>query len=148
MKVERFSRSGAHGGGQPATTFVRSGASDGFVRSLLASDAELERRDMDRLFETVVRLGDSLVTVRSLDAVRAYRQAIARVVDAVVRRSLTVRSGTFSDAQGRQKQYLTVEEIDRRLLDMWQAIVEGQADSLAMLRLVGEVKGLLLSLRT
>lgn len=148
MKVERSSRSGVRGSRHQGTTLAKSGNADGFVMSLLASEDDLSRRDIDRMFETVVRLGDSLVKVQSLDAVRAYRQAVAKVVDAVVRRSLAVRDGVSSDNQGRQKQYLTVEEIDRRLLDMWQAIVEKQADSLTMLRLVGEVKGLLVSLRT
>ncbi|MHB1684180.1 MAG: DUF327 family protein [Bacilli bacterium] len=147
MKVERSSRSSVRGGVHPGTGFVKSGDPDEFVMSLLASDTALARRDMDRMFETVARLGDALVREQSLGAVRAYRQAVAQVVDAVVRRGLSVRDGIFNDRHGRQTQYLTVDEIDRRLLDMWQAIVEKQSDPLTMLRLVGEVKGLLMSLR-
>jgi len=106
-----------------------------------------DEAELDLLFGDVTQTGEVLITEQSMEAVELYRKAVRRLVEHVVKQGLHVVSGSVADRTGRRKLYMTVDEIDKRLLEMAQSIMLKQHNALNILRDVGEIKGLLISLR-
>ncbi len=121
---------------------------DLFQVLLEEAGTDQQKAELDRLLQEVNQKGEVLVASQSLDAAYAYRQAVKKYLDILVKGSLVVSSQTSTDRFGRQKMYAVVQEIDRQLIDLLDLAITDQKEPLQLLKIVGEVKGLLISLQT
>ncbi len=124
-------------------------ASDSELFRSLLDEAEggQQRATLERLLQEVNQKGELLVSTQSLDAAYAYRQAVKQYLAILVKGSFGVSSKYSTDRLGRQRVFAVVQEIDKRLIDLLNIAVADQNEPLQMLRIVGEVKGLLISLQ-
>lgn len=118
-----------------------------FATLLDATVSRREEAELEQLFEEVTAAGEQLVTEGSLDAAFRYKGAVKRLIERAVKQGLQTGSAVAVDRAGRRKQFLTVDEIDKRLLALTDAIMGKQKEPLDLLNVIGEIKGLLISLR-
>ncbi len=148
MKIERKTSGSAKLRGERDYALSHKEVSEEFL-TLLAQDKALMAKDeIDSMVTQVQNLGDALVYSQSFSTVQAYRMAVKKLVDHIVKNGLAVKNEALSDTRGRKKLYATWEEIDGHLLALLQQALQNQLEPLAILHVVGEVKGLLISLQT
>lgn len=148
MKIERKTSASAKARGEWEHALSPKGTSEEFLALLTQEKALTAKDEIDSMVTHLQSLGDALVYSQSFSAVQAYRMAIKKLVDRIVKNGLVVRNEAFSDTRGRKKLYATWEEIDGHLLALLQQALQNQLEPLAILHVVGEVKGLLISLQT
>ena len=148
MKIENNSRRTIRGRPLRDSTGTRSPIPDDFTSELQNASQKQTETELDQMFAKVFLNGEQLVVAQSMDAVDRYRKSVKRLVEHIVKYSLNVSNTTVSDRSGRNKLYSLVEEIDRSLLEILMATLQKQKEPLQILQIVGEIKGLLISLRT
>ena len=148
MKVNRFGSQGVKTDRVSRSESGKAHEPDLFRSLLDEAGAGQQKAELDRLLQEVNEKGNQLVAAQSLDAAYVYRQAVKQYLDVLVKGSLAVASNTTTDRFGKQKLYTVVQEIDRRLIELLDLAITDQKEPLRLLKIVGEVKGLLISLQT
>lgn len=147
MKIDQQAR----GSSVPSTVQTgvgqRAGSAQGFATLLDSAVSRREEEELDQLFDEVTATGEQLVTEGSLEAALRYKQSVKKMMDRVVKQALQTTGAVAVDRTGRRKQFLTVDEIDKHLLALTEAMIGKQKEPLDLLHLIGEIKGLLISLR-
>ncbi len=148
MKIERKTSGSTKVRGDREYAFSHKEVSEEFLALLTQEKALTAKGEIDSMVTQVQNLGDALVYSQSFSAVQAYRTAVKKLVDHIVKNGLAVKNEALSDTRGRKKLYAIWEEIDGHLLSLLQQALHNQLEPLAILHVVGEVKGLLISLQT
>ncbi|MFA9556021.1 YaaR family protein [Evansella sp. AB-rgal1] len=87
-------------------------------------------------------LGES----RTIDELRKYKQLVKDFMDDAVKLGLSLEEQKGFNRRGRTKVYKIVREVDRKLLDLTDAIIKEQKKGLDILNMVGEIQGLLINI--
>ena len=148
MKINRYGGQGVKAERVAKSDAGKAHESDLFRAVLEDAGSDQQNAELDRLLQEVNRKGDVFVATQSLDAAYAYRQAVKKYLDVLVKGSMAVTSKTSTDRYGKQKMYAVVQEIDQHLIGLLNLAISDQKEPLQLLRIVGEVKGLLISLHT
>lgn len=147
MKIDERARSRGLTGVYANNEAPRVGAADLFAAQLDVANKRQGETEFDVFFSEVVREGEELVNNPSVEAVHKYRMALRRMLEHAVRGGLRHSSRTVAGAMGRRKVLMAVEEIDKELLALAEGLLAKQFEPMALLRMVGDIKGLLISLR-
>ncbi len=147
MRVQRASRRVMPYSPPPESDSMHRDTARDFRLELQQAHEKVEAAEWNELFNLIVRQGDVLVAKQSLDAADIYRKSVMKLLDLIVKDGLKLTTRRVSDMHGRQKIFAIVDEIDRDLLSLWESVISGQQRPLEMLKLVGEIKGLLISLK-
>lgn len=118
-----------------------------FQAALLTAHQSVTRAEWDHMFARIEELGQVLSDDPTLAKVARYRDAVKSLLETVVRGGLRLDNDVVSDRRGRRKVFSVIQEIDDHLLTLWKTLIEGQQGPLLLLDLIGEIKGLLISLR-
>lgn len=146
MRVERSAhkREGRRAS-SPKTGSV--GDSEVFRAALEAEFEKSSEMEAGGLCDRVFALGEELLSKQSLEGAIRYRDAVRLLVERIVRSGLSVSTSEVADRFGRRKLYSVLREIDAQLLQLLASALERQQAQLGILDLLGEVKGLLVSVR-
>ena len=148
MKIERKTSASGAARTQREHGHLRAGVNEDFLSLLSEQQLQIDHDEIDRMLMHVAHLGDALVFSQSIRAVEAYRIAVKKLVDHIVKNGLAVKNEALSDSRGRRKLYAILEEVDRHLLTLLQHALHNQLEPLEIHSIVGEVKGLLITLHS
>ena len=146
VKVERKSRGRVETASLPSAAAAAAADGDEFRAQVLSAGKRRADEEADQLLARVEELGAQLIKRPALPAVEMYRDAVRRFVALVVNRGLGLLASSVRE-RSRIKVYAVVREIDARLLELLEAALAEGKEPLRILALVGEIKGLLISLR-
>lgn len=128
---------------EQASRGMRQASKLSFSQTLHQQEARLHEEAVSDLISTIDRAGDELVQHRTIAHLLAYKKLIRQLLEEAQRGLKWVqRDGTY--ARGRIKVYHLIEQVDARLLQLTEELLESEADHLELLALVGEIKGLLI----
>lgn len=147
MKIER--KSAPSSGvleSRNAAAETRPGSGE-FAGALQAADRRIADGEIARLTASVEALGNQLVDAPSIALVEAYREAVGALVKKIVKNSFAISNSSVQEARGQRKIYALIREIDEHLLELLRTVLSDAHESLHLLDLIGEIKGLLVSLR-
>lgn len=148
MRVYRFGGQGVKTDRIVKSETGKSHDTELFRTLLEEAGTDPQKSELERIQSEVNRLGEVLIAVQSLDAALAYRKAVKRYLDILVKGSLSVAAKISRDRYGKQKVYAVVQEVDEHLASLLDLSLDDQKDPLQILQIVGEVKGLLISLQS
>ncbi|WP_096201153.1 YaaR family protein [Bacillus sp. FJAT-45350] len=83
---------------------------------------------------------------RTVDELRKYKALVKEFMEDAVQFGLSLEERRGFNRRGRTKIYKIVQEVDRKLLDLTDALIEKQKKGLEILDMVGEIKGLLVNI--
>lgn len=106
--------------------------------------AEYER--LGQLMQKIDDQGKTLSESRTVEELRKYKQLVKEFMDDAVKLGLSLEERKGFNRRGRTKVYKIVREVDRKLLDLTDAVLNEQKKSLDILNMVGEIKGLLVNI--
>ncbi|MFK3937727.1 YaaR family protein [Alkalihalobacillus sp. NPDC078783] len=143
MDVERIMRTGVHkverkkAEVQPSTTFSE-------VMNKQRTDKAVEQ--LTKLMHKVEEQGKVLAETRTIDELHTYKKLVKEFMDDAVKHGLSLEERRGFNRRGRTKIYKLVEEVDRKLIDLTNDVLDKQKSSLDILSKVGEIKGLLVNI--
>jgi hypothetical protein len=129
------------------TQNVKAQGDDSF-RFMLASnieDVELADR-LNLLMEEIVMQGDNIVKRTDIRDMKKYRTLIKEFMNEIVNRSHKFTRENFLDRRGRHRVYGIIRLVDEKLDELAKELVSEEKDSIHILSMVDEIRGLLLDI--
>lgn len=123
---------------------------DDSFKFMLASNIE-ESELADRLnlmMQDIIQQGDKISKRMDVKDMRRYRTLIKEFMNEVVNHSHKFSRENFLDRRGRHRVYGIIRLVDEKLDELAQELVKDERDNIAVLGLVGEIRGLILDIFT
>jgi hypothetical protein len=117
-----------------------------FSDLLQQQDEKADAEQLNRMLQQIHLQGERLTKSMTIRELRAYKTLVKQFLEKTVRRGIGIKDTTGWDRRGRGKRYKLLDEIDRRLLEMADDLLETEAGRIELLRQVGEIRGLLINL--
>lgn len=124
--------------------------SEGNFKFMLASN--IEEADLQAkvctLMNEISEQGKKISKHTDVKDMRRYRQLIKDFINEIVYRSHEFSRENFLDKKGRHRVYGIVRLVDENLDKLAEELLKDEKDNIAILNLVGEIRGLLLDIIT
>ncbi|MEB1806486.1 MAG: YaaR family protein [Bacillaceae bacterium] len=101
---------------------------------------------INQLMQKIDDQGKVLAETRTVDELRKYKALIKEFMEDAVSLGLRLEEKRGFNRRGRTKVYKIVQEVDRKLLDLTNAVLDKQKRGLDILDMVGEIKGLIVNI--
>ncbi|MBU8907781.1 YaaR family protein [Desertibacillus haloalkaliphilus] len=101
---------------------------------------------LNQLMQKIDDQGKTLSESRTVEDLRKYKQLVKEFMEDAVQLGLSLEERRGFNRRGRTKVYKIVQEVDRKLLDLTDAVLAKQKKGLEILDMVGEIKGLLVNI--
>ncbi|MBQ8198543.1 MAG: YaaR family protein [Lachnospiraceae bacterium] len=123
---------------------------DGNFKFTLAShiqEQDLQVR-LTSMMEEITRQGDRISKKMDIRDMRKYRTLIKSFMNEVVSRSHKFSRENFLDRRGRHRVYGIIKQVDDTLDELARELVKDEKNHIAILNMIGEIRGLLLDIFT
>lgn len=107
-----------------------------------------ERASQEKLkymLDQIQMQGDRLTKSMTMRELRAYKLKVRQFLEETARRGVGIKETKGWDRRGRGRRYKLLEEIDQRLLQMTDELLEHEQGRLQILNGIGEIKGMLVN---
>lgn len=134
----------------PAEQTSQTAPADGNFKFMLAShiqEQDLQVR-LTAMMEEITRQGDRITKKMDIRDMRKYRTLIKSFMNEVVSRSHKFSRENFLDRRGRHRVYGIIKQVDDTLDELARELVKDEKDHIAILNMIGEIRGLLLDIFT
>ncbi|OCA84686.1 MULTISPECIES: YaaR family protein [unclassified Bacillus (in: firmicutes)] len=110
------------------------------------NDLTLERltRKMQEIEEQGKRLGET----QSVDHLRKYKKLVKEFLDDAVKNGLQLEEHRGFNHRGSAKVYKLVKEVDKKLVDLTNAVLDKEDKRIHLLGMIGEIQGMLINIYT
>lgn len=109
---------------------------------------EMVHEKLTKLVREIEDQGKVLSESRTVDELRKYKKMVKEFMDEAVQNGLQLEERRGFNRRGRTKIYKIVREVDKKLVDLTNAVLDKEKKSLDILSMVGEIKGLLINIYT
>jgi uncharacterized protein YaaR (DUF327 family) len=109
---------------------------------------QLHMEKFHRLITDIEDQGKVLAQSQTVEDLREYKKLIKELVDDTIKYGLSLEERRGFNRRGRSKVYKIVEEVDKKVLELTNAVLDKQKTGLELLDMVGEIKGLLINIYT
>jgi uncharacterized protein YaaR (DUF327 family) len=117
-----------------------------FTEILAQKDYDHQKQALQEALDEIDRKGQALVENRTVENLYEYKDLIKSFIEEVVEDGYEIRERRGFSKGGRAKVLRTVSEIDTKLIELTNLILKREHKEIAVLKKVGEIKGLLVNL--
>lgn len=103
---------------------------------------------LSKFVEEIEDQGKVLAENRTVDELRKYKKMVKQFMEEAVQNGLQLEEQRGFNRRGRTKIYKIVKEVDKKLIDLANTVLDKEKSSLDILNTVGEIKGLLINIYT
>ncbi len=123
-----------------------SGPGLAFARQLTTlSEAQYERYIQD-IQERIRKQGEKIKAKADLKAVMEYRSLISELMNEVANNAFCGHKAESFDPRGRHKVHFVIRSVNQKLEELTREMLSEQQDSLRILQMVDDIRGLLVDL--
>lgn len=145
MKIDpglRTVRGELHRTEQPSNHAVQAKS---FSDMMQQQEQKSSQDQLQKMLEAIELQGQRLSKSMTVRELRAYRLMVKRFLDDTVRRGIGLKDTRGWDRRGRGKRYKLLDEIDRKLLDLADELLQSEQGRIQILQSIGEIRGLLIN---
>lgn len=117
-----------------------------FKRALTVLSAEQHQSYMNELVQEIDKQGERLSKRADIKEFEKYRQLIREFLDEIVSNGYSFTKDNAFGSRGRYRYFAIVKTIDQKLEEMAKEVISGQADSIALLHRIDDIRGLILDM--
>ena len=103
---------------------------------------------MTKMMQDIEDQGKILSTSQTVEDLKKYKKLVKEFLDDAVNNGLKLEEQRGFNRRGRTKVYKIVKEVDSKLIDLTNAVLDKEKNGLNILNLVGEIKGLIINMYT
>ncbi|MFB5282835.1 YaaR family protein [Peribacillus sp. Hz7] len=114
-------------------------------------DKKRQETTYDRLTKKVAEIeeqGKKLADNHTVENLRKYKKMVKDFMEDAVKNGLELTEHRGFNQRGSTKVYKLVKEVDKKLIDLTNEVLDKEKNSLGILDLVGEIKGMLINIYT
>jgi uncharacterized protein YaaR (DUF327 family) len=117
-----------------------------FAELVTQSKTKLQQDALHQLYQDIEEQGEQLAHRMTVENLREYKKLVKRFLQEAVQYGLELKNTNGFNRRGRPRHYKIVEEIDRKLVELTNQILQEEKNQLEILSLVGDIKGMLVNL--
>ena len=121
-------------------------AADSFANVMKTTRVKLQNDSLNGLMDRVDLQGQKLAKQRTLENLLDYKALVKQFISESLSYGLQLADKHSEHPAGGMKTHQLIEVIDEKMLEVQDDVLRNEEDNIDTLRLVGEVKGLLLNL--
>ncbi|KAB8126538.1 YaaR family protein [Gracilibacillus oryzae] len=118
---------------------------DNLVR---AQSTQLKQAELTKLMSEITAQGLKIARFRSFKDLAAYKRMVKRFLKETVDFGLGIKQTHSFVLDGDNRKLSIVQEIDEKLVELTENVLDQEKNSIQILDLIGEIKGLLINLYT
>ena len=103
---------------------------------------------MTKMMQDIEDQGKILSKSQTVEDLKRYKKLVKEFMDDAVNNGLKLEEQRGFNRRGRTKVYKIVKEVDSKLIDLTNAVLDKEKNGLKILNMVGEIKGLLINMYT
>ncbi|CAM3804928.1 YaaR family protein [Alkalicoccus chagannorensis] len=101
---------------------------------------------LGQLLKKIEDEGKNLAESRTVDQLRTYKKLVQEFMDDAVKLGLNLEENKGFNRRGKTKVYKIVKEVDSKLIDLTNAVLDEQKKGIDVLKMTGEIQGLLVNM--
>lgn len=109
---------------------------------------QLKKQELQQLMQEITTQGEKLARFRSFPDLVRFKNLIKGFLKETVYDGLELQSSHSFRFDGESKQLAIVKQVDEKLMELTDQIMNQEKKSVDLLGLIGEIKGLLINLYT
>jgi uncharacterized protein len=137
------------------TSFLRLGLKETTSKDSISFNSVMDKKRSDvsldalnQKMQEIENQGSKLVESRTIENLRKYKKLVKGFLDNAVKNGLDLQEHRGFNYRGSAKAYKLVKEVDKKLVDLTNTVLDKEQGSLDLLGLVGEIKGMLINIYT
>lgn len=119
-----------------------------FTGVMAKKQNELTYEHLTQVINKIEEQGKRLVKSQTIDSLRKYKTLVKQFMNEAVKNGFELHEERAFNHRGTTKVYKLVKEVDMKLVDLTNDILQKEKDSLNLLKRVGEIQGLLINMYT
>lgn len=119
-----------------------------FGETVSKQSEKLHSEQLTRLLGDIETQGKRLLQSQTVRDLQLYKNLVQRFVKEAVNFGMQLKQNKSWNEQGRSRTLKLVKEIDEQLIQVTEAVLSQEKDSISLLDKIGEIKGLLVNLYT
>ncbi|MBP1931485.1 YaaR family protein [Ammoniphilus resinae] len=108
------------------------------------NEATMEK--FHKLIQDIDDQGKVLAETCTVEELRKYKGLVKELLDDTVKNGVALEERQGFNRRGRTKIYKIITEVDKKLLELTDAVLKKEEKGLRILDLVGEIKGMLVNI--
>jgi len=109
---------------------------------------KIQSNELQQLLQDIEKAGERLARSRNFRDLTKYKSLIKNFLKEAVDLGLAMESSSTWDDFGQTRVLKIVKEIDKKLIQLTDELLEKEKENINILGLLGEIKGLLINLYT
>ncbi|GAB2719126.1 YaaR family protein [Paenibacillus thermoaerophilus] len=101
---------------------------------------------LQQMLKDITVQGERLLKSMTIRELRIYRQMVKHFLELTVRRGVGLKETKGWDRRGRTKRYKLLEEIDAKLLELADDLLETEQGRIELLQKIGDIRGMLINI--
>ncbi|QSB49465.1 YaaR family protein [Parageobacillus toebii] len=123
-------------------------ASVSFAEVVARQNEELALERFQQLAKEIEEQGKVLAESRSVEELRKYKKLVKTLLDDVIKNGLQLSEQHGFNWSGRSRLYKIVKEVDKKLIDLTNAVLQKEKQGIDLLSTIGEIQGLIINIYT
>ncbi|ANC75367.1 hypothetical protein ABE65_000155 [Fictibacillus phosphorivorans] len=119
-----------------------------FGEAVSKQSEKLHSEQLTRLLGDIENQGKRLLQSQTVRDLQLYKNLVQRFVKEAVDFGMQLKQNKSWNEQGRSRTLKLVKEVDEHLIELTEAVLSQEKDSITLLDRIGEIKGLLVNLYT
>jgi len=119
-----------------------------FGEAVSKQSEKLHSQQLTRLLGDIETQGKRLLQSQTVKDLQVYKNLVQRFVKEAVNFGMQLKQNKSWNEQGRSRTLKLVKEVDEHLIQLTEAVISQEKDSIHLLDKIGEIKGLLVNLYT
>jgi hypothetical protein len=107
---------------------------------------QLNAERFQQLITDIEEQGKILAESRTVGDLRKFKSLVKSLLDDAVKNGLSLEERQGFNRRGRSRIFKIVKEVDKKLLELTDAVLKKQEPGLRILERVGEIKGMLINI--
>ncbi len=145
MDIQRVSKASLTKTGMKETV-AKDSISFSEVVSQRRTDVTFER--LSKKMQAIEDQGKKLVDTRSVENLKKYKKLVKDFMEDAVQNGLELKEHRGFNQRGSSKIYKLVKEVDSKLIDLTNSVLDKEKKGIDLLGLVGEIQGMLINIYT
>ncbi|HLR51963.1 MAG TPA: YaaR family protein [Candidatus Avamphibacillus sp.] len=107
---------------------------------------QLQRQEIEKLMNDITKQGEKIVKFRSFRDLAKFKHMVKRFLKEATSNGLKWQSEHSFHPSGQTRKLALVKEVDKKMMELTEAIMNQEKRTVDLLGIIGEIKGLLLNI--
>ncbi|MDY7045089.1 YaaR family protein [Virgibacillus sp. M23] len=135
---------------QPETKYTRTTNEDNrsFQKTLQSQTLNLKQQELQVLMKSITMQGDKLARFRTFRDLAKFKRLVKGFLQEAVYSGLDLQKSHSFGMDRQNRKLMLVKQIDEKLVELTEEIMNQEKKTVDILGLIGEIKGLLVNIYT